>query len=132
MSIALTPKQTAFVREYLVDMNATQAAIRAGYSPRSASRIAVELLNKTHVAQAVQEAQNARAAQSQRTAQDVLRDIQEVTRDARQSGQLKIALRGLELEGRHLGMFTERVEMSGALNLSAIIEEARARVRSLS
>lgn len=130
--MVLTNKQRVFVTEYLVDMNATQAAIRAGYSKRSAARIAVELLNKNHVAQAVQEAQNARAAQSQRTAQDVLRDIQEVTRDARQSGQFKIALRGLELEGKHLGMFTERVEMSGALNLSAIIEEARSRVRSRS
>ena len=45
----LTEKQKRFVQEYLVDLNATQAAIRAGYSEKSAARIAVELLNKTQV-----------------------------------------------------------------------------------
>ncbi|NCB17068.1 MAG: terminase small subunit, partial [Synergistales bacterium] len=45
----LTPKQAAFVREYLIDKNATQAAIRAGYSPRTADRIGPELLGKTRV-----------------------------------------------------------------------------------
>lgn len=46
----LTDKQLAFVREYMVDRNATQAAIRAGYSPKTASRIGPELLGKTCVA----------------------------------------------------------------------------------
>lgn len=45
----LTEKQKRFVQEYLVDLNATAAAKRAGYSEKSASRIAVELLNKTQV-----------------------------------------------------------------------------------
>lgn len=126
----LTPKQAAFVREYLVDLNASQAAVRAGYSPRSAARIAIHLLNKTHVAQAVQQAQDARAAQVRRSAHDVLRDIRDVTTKARDAGQYKVALRGLELEGKHLGMFTERVEMSGNLHISALIEEARSRVRN--
>ena len=50
----LTPKQERFVDEYLVDLNATAAAKRAGYSEKSASRIAIELLNKTHVSAAIQ------------------------------------------------------------------------------
>lgn len=45
----LTEKQKRFVQEYLVDLNATAAARRAGYSEKSASRIAVELLNKNQV-----------------------------------------------------------------------------------
>ena len=45
----LTPKQARFVEEYLIDLNATQAAIRAGFSARNASRIASELIDKTHV-----------------------------------------------------------------------------------
>ena len=52
----LTAKQALFVKEYLLDLNATQAAVRAGYSKKNAARIAVELLNKTHVASAVQKA----------------------------------------------------------------------------
>lgn len=45
----LTPKQQGFVEEYLVDRNATQAAIRAGYSPKSASEIGRQLLEHTGV-----------------------------------------------------------------------------------
>lgn len=53
----LTPKQERFVDEYLTDLNATQAAIRAGYSQKTASRQAIELLQKTHVAAVVSERQ---------------------------------------------------------------------------
>lgn len=49
MARNLTDKQEAFVREYLIDRNATQAAIRAGYSPKTAYRIGAELLQKTSV-----------------------------------------------------------------------------------
>ncbi|MCD6533231.1 MAG: terminase small subunit, partial [Deltaproteobacteria bacterium] len=52
----LTAKQLRFVSEYLVDMNATQAAIRAGYSTRDADKIGSDLLGKTRVAAAVDEA----------------------------------------------------------------------------
>lgn len=126
---ALTPRQEAFVLQYLVDLNATQAAIRAGYSKRSASAIGVALLGKTHVREAVETARARRAEQVERTALDVLRDIQELTRTAREAGQFKTALRGLELEGKHLGMFTEKLDMSMNVRLSAAIEEARNRVR---
>ena len=52
----LTPKQKRFVAEYLVDLNATQAAIRAGYSEKRASEIGYQLLQKTTVQAAIQEA----------------------------------------------------------------------------
>lgn len=49
----LTPKQQRFVEEYLIDLNATAAARRAGYSERTADRIGPELLGKTWVAEAI-------------------------------------------------------------------------------
>ena len=49
----LTPKQQMFVAEYLKDLNATQAAIRAGYSKKTADEIGRQLLGKTWVAAAV-------------------------------------------------------------------------------
>jgi phage terminase small subunit len=49
----LTPKQTRFVEEYLVDLNATQAAIRTGYSRGSAEQQAYENLRKPEIAQAI-------------------------------------------------------------------------------
>lgn len=60
----LTPKQARFVEEYLIDLNATQAAIRAGFSEKSAARQAVELLNKPHVSEAIEQR---RADRSQKT-----------------------------------------------------------------
>lgn len=107
---ALTDKQARFVEEYLLDLNISQAALRAGYSAKTAYRIGAELLQKTHIREAIEKAQNRRAARICRKADDVLRDIQAVTQDARDNGDLKTALKGLELEGKHLGMFRDKVE----------------------
>jgi phage terminase small subunit len=52
----LTPKQRVFVEEYLVDLNGTQAAIRAGYSTDSARQIASENLSKPYIAEAIDKA----------------------------------------------------------------------------
>lgn len=49
----MTPKQARFVAEYLIDLNATQAAIRAGYSARTAASIGEENLRKPEIAEAV-------------------------------------------------------------------------------
>lgn len=49
MAVKLNDKQAAFCREYLIDLNGTQAAIRAGYSERTANRIASQLLSKLDV-----------------------------------------------------------------------------------
>lgn len=62
--MALTPKQARFVEEYLVDLNATQAAIRAGYSEQTSGKIGFENLSKPEIAEAIAEA---RAKLSQRT-----------------------------------------------------------------
>lgn len=69
----MTPKQTAFVAEYLVDLNATQAAIRAGYSVRTAQQIAAENLRKPVIAAALAKAQQQRLDRVQVTADEVLR-----------------------------------------------------------
>jgi hypothetical protein len=53
---ALNPRQKSFVEQYLVDLNGTQAAIRAGYSPGSAAEIAYENLRKPHIAEAIAKA----------------------------------------------------------------------------
>lgn len=106
----LTDKQTAFAREYLVDLNATQAAIRAGYSERTAYSVGQRLLKKVEIQRAVAAAQAKRARRVEIKAEDVLRGVIEVTTQARDSGDLKTALKGYELQGKHLGMWTERVK----------------------
>jgi phage terminase small subunit len=71
----LTPKQARFVEEYLVDLNSTQAAIRAGYSSRSAEVEGSRLLRNAKVAKAVTQAQQARSERTKMEADDVLREL---------------------------------------------------------
>lgn len=71
----LTEKQKRFVQEYLVDLNATQAAIRAGYSEKSAARIAVELLNKSQVSAELQRAMKDREKRVEITQDMVLQEL---------------------------------------------------------
>lgn len=120
----LTPKQQRFVEEYLVDLNATQAAIRAGYSAKTANRVASENLSKPDIAAAIQAQRVKLAERTMRTAADVMADIGRVRASAMQtivdpqSGaevmiSYKDAIKALELEGKHLGAFVDRVELTG-------------------
>lgn len=109
MGDELTPKQAEFVRQYLIDLNAKQAAIRAGYSENTAEMQGSRLMSYAKVQQAVAEGQKQKAAKSSRTALEVLEDIQACTREAREGGDLKTALKGLEMEGKHIGMFRENL-----------------------
>lgn len=71
----LTPKQRQFVREYLVDLNATKAAIRAGYSEQWANKIGPRLVGKSRFRRAIREAMEVRAAKTELTAEQVIREI---------------------------------------------------------
>lgn len=70
----LTPKQARFVAEYLVDLNATQAAIRAGYSAKTANEQGSRLLANASVAQAVSEGKARQLEQADLTAARVLEE----------------------------------------------------------
>lgn len=74
----LTPKQRAFVREYLIDLNATQAAIRAGYSEKTARQIGEENLSKPDIAAAVETAMKNRAERTDITADRVLKELAKI------------------------------------------------------
>ena len=134
MAAKLTDKQRTFVAEYLVDLNATQAAIRAGYSPKTANEQAARLLANVNIAAAVAEAQAERATRTEINQDYVLNNLVEVTERCMQkrpvctmkgeqvqdengngvwSFNAQGANKALELIGRHLGMFTEKHEHTG-------------------
>lgn len=71
----LTPKQRRFVAEYLVDLNATQAAIRAGYSTKTAKVQGARLLTKADLQRAVSEGMAKRQERLEVKADDVLREL---------------------------------------------------------
>lgn len=137
----LTDRQKEFVRQYLVDLNATQAAIRAGYSERTASRIGPELLGKTCVREAIEKAQVKRAQRVEVTQDYVINNLVEIVERTMQRAPVmnrkgeqvtdeegrnvwcfdaKGANRALELLGKHLGIFTDKVkaEVSGGLSIT--------------
>lgn len=76
----LEPKQRAFCEEYLVDLNATQAAVRAGYSERTARTQAAKMLAKGNIEAAVQDLQRLRSTRTGIDADTVLRELLSIAR----------------------------------------------------
>ena len=70
----LTPKQAAFVAEYLIDLNGTQAAIRAGYSAKTANEQSTRLLANVHINAEIQKAKLARSERTEITQDRVLEE----------------------------------------------------------
>lgn len=146
----MTPKQAAFAEEYLIDLNGTQAAIRAGYSARTAHIAAHKLLAKPAIAARVAELKRARSEALAVDAQWVLEQAVEVYKRCAQAiepalhpktrRQLKSedgrplftfnsasALRALELIGKHvdIGAFRDFVTVQGEISLIDRITAAR-------
>ena len=104
-------KRRKFVEEYLKDLNATQAAIRAGYSEKTACKQGSRLLTFVDIQEAIQEAQSAQATRSQITVDEVVTELRNLAFGAAESGNVRA--RALELLGKHLGMFTDVVKHEG-------------------
>ncbi|WP_050698028.1 terminase small subunit [Anaeromassilibacillus senegalensis] len=154
--MALKAKQKRFVEEYLVDLNATQAAIRAGYSPESAGSIGSENLHKPEIRTRIDKAMAERSKRTGINADRVLMELgkiafinatdvinmddatilSEANRDdtaaiasvkvktipgedgdgVEREIRLADKLKALELLGKHLGLFTDKVEVKGQID----------------
>jgi phage terminase small subunit len=146
----LTPKQARFAQEYLIDLNGTQAAIRAGYSARTAAEQASRLLGKVNIQQAIQKAQEKRSERTKITQDWVIGNLRAIVERCLgavpvmtkingewvESGEWKFdssgANRALELIGKHLGAFVDKAVIehkSGIDGMSG--EELRAYCRDL-
>lgn len=147
----LTDKQKTFVQEYLVDLNATQASIRAGYSEKTAKQIGTENLAKPAIADAIAEAQAKRKERTEINQDYVLqkiqlvgeRCIQEVNPVLTPAGKQVVDKKGnplftfnanganksFEMLGKHLGMFTEKVEIN-EIGMAERMLKARKRVKA--
>ena len=165
-----TPKEQRFVEEYLIDLNATQAAIRAGYSEKTAKQIGYELLCKPHIQAAIETAMAERSARTRVTQDCVLNGIADlsfydIAELFAEDGSLKpiheipprmrMAIAGIEVEelwegrgealarignlhkvkladrkgslellGRHLKLFTDRVEHDVGASLEDILTKS--------
>lgn len=160
-----TPKQNRFAEEYIIDLNATQAAIRAGYSPNTANEQGARLLTKVSVQTEIQSAIEARSRRTEITADKVLAelakiafanmqdymtvnsdgsaymDLSSLTREqaaaiqelncetyTEQDGDTERPVKKARIKltdkrgalvdvGKHLGMFTEKLQHEGTLEI---------------
>jgi phage terminase small subunit len=117
----MTPKQDAFVREYLLDLNATQAAIRAGYSERTANEQGSRLLANASVAAAIADAKEKRAEKLEISALWVLEQAKSTYEAARHAEKLSEAVAALKLVGNHVDVqaFKERVAQEHSVSPDA-------------
>lgn len=107
---SLTGKQARFVGEYLLDLNAAGAYIRAGYraaNDQVAASCAHKLLRNAQVREAIEKAQTERRVRLDLTADDVVRSFRDLHLRALRDGDLPTAARCLENLGKHLGIFRE-------------------------
>lgn len=110
----LNAKQRAFTVEYMKDKNATQAAIRAGYSKKTAYSQGFDLLRKPEVMQAIEEMDKAAQTRAGITVDKIVERINKIAEDP--NALPRDRLKADELLGKYLGMFTEKVEMKGEID----------------
>jgi len=106
----LNARQKAFALEYLKDRNATQAAIRAGYSKAGANVTGCKLLAHPNIARFVQQKTAKAADAAEVDAAFVIKELKRVAEQDDVSSAVKV--RALELLGKHLGLLDERVRVS--------------------
>jgi phage terminase small subunit len=132
----LTAKQQRFCDEYLIDLNATKAAIRAGYSEKRASEQAYQLLHKTTVKKFIEERMNEKEKTLIADQDEVLRYLTSVLRGESQSVEIvvegtgmgcskaktmlkepseKDKLKAAELLGKRYGIYTDNVDVNGVV-----------------
>jgi len=111
----LTAKQEKFCLEYLVDLNATQAAVRAGYSKKTAKTIAGQNLSKLIISNRIAELQAETSSKTAITIENTIRFIKEVSEEAREIADLSNALKGADLLMKHLGGYVEKKEINDNL-----------------
>lgn len=102
----LTPKQQLFVKEYIKDFNATQAAIRAGYKEKAAGQTGAENLKKPQIQKAIKEAQDAREAETIYDAKWIIAQIAQIAGNQEETARDR--LKALELLGKYHGIWDRR------------------------
>ena len=108
----LTPKQQRFVDEYLKDLNATQACLRAGFSTKNAHKIGSQLLGKTRIKDEIDKRKEKLAKKFELSHEWILKELKINHEKAREVGDFTASNKAIELMGKHIGTFADRIKHS--------------------
>lgn len=141
--MTLTNKQKRFCEEYLIDLNATQAAIRAGYSPKTAEQTASRLLRNVKVQEYLAELMDKKESELIASQDEVLKYLTSVMRGKSKSTEIvvegigdgcskamtvlkepseKERLKAAELLGRRYGLYTDKIETDVDMELNITVD----------
>lgn len=109
----MNARQARFITEYMIDLNATQAAIRAGFSKKTAGQIGHTLLKNVEISRALDEAMFRRAQEMGLTQDRVLGRLAYLSLKGDSLGQISAAARCEELLGKHINMWPDKREITG-------------------
>jgi len=118
----LTPKQESFIQEYLIDLNATQAAIRAGYKPKAAAQMGAENLTKPNIKTAIEQAQTKLRDERLATAYEVEEFLTSVLRGEIQDVSIKERIKSAEILAKRHGLHEKHREEQEAQKIKITLE----------
>lgn len=120
----LTPKQQRFVEEYLIDLNATQAYIRAGFSEKLANTNAAKLLQNTTIAKAIEDARKEVSEKALITTEMVVKGLLKEAQDYAEGSTQSARVSAWAHLGKHLGMFKDKIEHDVSDPLKELLSRA--------
>lgn len=104
----LTPQQEQFCQEFIKDLNALRAAVRAGYGEQHAKKNAWQIVRNPNVSARIAELKAEQTKRTKIEADDILRRLVRIAEKTEQEGDYNAAIRSLELLGKHQAMWTEK------------------------
>jgi phage terminase small subunit len=116
VEVKLKPKQALFAKEYLKDFNATQAAVRAGYSIKTAHVIGTENLKKPVIEKAIEKEMVQRTKNVEISVEWILQGVKGIADNLEET--TKDRLKAYELLGKYWRMFTDKHEVNASGNSS--------------
>jgi hypothetical protein len=114
-AVGLTPKQQRFVQEYLQDHNGTQAAIRTGYSAKTAKQQGSRLLADPRIQAAVRAGQKKVAKKAEVTVDSLMAELEQARKLALKEKQASAAVTATMGKGKLAGLLVEKHKHSGAI-----------------
>jgi phage terminase small subunit len=115
--VPLTPKQQRFCEEYVVDLNGTQAAIRAGYAAPTANRTASKLLSKTDIQAEIQSRRQAITTKTELKAEWIIDRLRREATLSDESATHSARVAALTTLAKISGLLTDRVKVDGDVKI---------------